>query len=44
MDGIQIPYRLTIAEPESVVTLKVQNVQQNVAIDQARFTKPAGEE
>jgi photosynthetic reaction center cytochrome c subunit len=43
MDGIQIPYRITIAEPESVVTLKVQNVRQNVAIDEARFAKPAAD-
>ncbi len=41
IDGIQIPFRITIAEPESVVTLQVQNVQQNVAIDEARFAKPA---
>lgn len=40
VDGIQIPFRVTIAEPENVVTLRVQNVQQNVAIDQARFAKP----
>lgn len=40
VDGVRIPFRITIAEPESVATLQVQNVQQNVAIDEARFAKP----
>jgi photosynthetic reaction center cytochrome c subunit len=41
--GIQIPFRMMVAEPASIVTLRVQNVQQNVAIDEARFAKPAAE-
>lgn len=40
VDGIQVPFRITTATPESVVTLQVQNVQQNVAIDDAKFAKP----
>ncbi len=43
VDGVQIPFRITTAEPDSVVTLQVQNVQQNVAIDESRFAKPAGD-
>jgi photosynthetic reaction center cytochrome c subunit len=41
VDGIQIPFRIRIAKPDSVVTLRVQDVRQNVAIDPARFAKPA---
>jgi photosynthetic reaction center cytochrome c subunit len=43
VDGVQLPFRITIAEPQSVVTLQVQNVQQNVAIDEARFAKPVAD-
>jgi photosynthetic reaction center cytochrome c subunit len=41
VDGVEVPFRITTAEPESVVTVQVQNVQQNVAIDETRFAKPA---
>lgn len=43
VDGVQIPFRITVAEPESTVKLQVENVQQNVAIDESRFARPAAD-
>jgi len=40
VDGTKIPFRITVAEPGNVVTLRVRNVQQNVVIDEARFREP----
>ncbi len=39
--GVKIPYRWTIARPAGRFTIQVAEVQQNVAIDDAKFTKPA---
>ena len=39
--GVKIPYRWTIARPSGRFTIQVDQVQQNVAIDDAKFTKPA---
>jgi hypothetical protein len=39
--GVKIPYRWTIARPGGRFTIQVSEVQQNVAIDDAKFAKPA---
>ena len=38
--GIKTPYRWTIARPSGAFTIQVDQVQQNVPIDDARFVKP----
>jgi photosynthetic reaction center cytochrome c subunit len=40
VDGLQVPFRLTISEPGGRSTLQIDTVQQNVTIDDARFAKP----
>jgi outer membrane lipoprotein-sorting protein len=44
VDGVQVPYRWTLARPAGEFTIQVTDVKQNVAIDDARFAKPAGAE
>jgi outer membrane lipoprotein-sorting protein len=39
--GVKIPYQWTIARPAGRFTIKVDQVQDNVPIDDAKFTKPA---
>lgn len=40
VDGVQIPFRMTISEPEISSTIQFSEVQQNVPIDAAKFAKP----
>jgi photosynthetic reaction center cytochrome c subunit len=40
VDGVQVPFRLTVSQPGSTSTTQVKQVQQNVPIDEARFAKP----
>jgi photosynthetic reaction center cytochrome c subunit len=42
--GVKIPYRWTLARPSGRFTIQVNDVQQNVAVDDAEFAKPAAEE
>jgi photosynthetic reaction center cytochrome c subunit len=39
--GVKIPYRWTLSRPNGRFTIQVDQVQQNVKIDTARFTAPA---
>jgi photosynthetic reaction center cytochrome c subunit len=39
-DGIKLPFRWTIARPNGRFTIQIEQVQQNVPIDDARFTAP----
>jgi hypothetical protein len=41
VDGVQVPFRVTVSEPGTSSTIQVEQVQQNVAIDHAKFVKPA---
>jgi hypothetical protein len=41
VDGVQIPFRVTISQPGATSTIQVKQVQQNVLIDEAKFAKPA---
>ena len=38
--GVKTPYRWTIARPSGAFTIQVDQVEQNVPIDDARFVKP----
>jgi len=40
-DGVKIPFRWTLARPNGRFTIQVDQVQQNVPIEDAKFTKPA---
>lgn len=42
--GVKIPYRWTLSRPSARFTIQVNDVQQNIPVDDARFTKPAAEE
>ena len=40
-DGVKTPYRWTIARPSGAFTIEVDQVESNVAIDDAKFVKPS---
>jgi hypothetical protein len=40
VSGVKTPYRWTIARPNGAFTIQVDQVQQNVPIDDAKFVKP----
>ena len=39
-DGVKIPYRWTLTRPNGSFTIKVDQVQQNVPIDEKLFVPP----
>jgi hypothetical protein len=43
-NGVKIPYRWTLARPSGRFTIQVNDLQQNVPLDDAKFAKPAVEE
>jgi hypothetical protein len=44
VDGIKVPFRWTIARPSGRFTIQVDQIQQNVPIDDAKFAEPAAPE
>ena len=40
VDHLKIPFRVTTSQLRGVTTFQVENVQQNVPIDNAKFAKP----
>lgn len=42
VDGVQVPYRWTVARPSGQFTIQASEVKQNVPIDDEKFAKPAG--
>jgi outer membrane lipoprotein-sorting protein len=40
---VQVPFRVTVSQPGSSSTIQIEQVQQNVAIDDTRFAKPASD-
>jgi photosynthetic reaction center cytochrome c subunit len=40
VDGVQVPFRVTFSQPGSSSTIQIDAIQQNVSIDNARFSKP----
>jgi photosynthetic reaction center cytochrome c subunit len=43
-DGVKVPYRWTLARPNGEFTVQIGELQQNVAIDDAKFAKPSATE
>jgi hypothetical protein len=43
-DGVKIPYQWTLTRPSASFSIRVDQVQQNVAIDEALFAAPNGGE
>ena len=43
-DGVKIPYRWTLTRPSGSFRIRVEQVQQNVAIDEGLFVAPSGGE
>jgi photosynthetic reaction center cytochrome c subunit len=43
VDGVQVPFRVTVSQPGSTSTTEVKDVHQNVPIDEAKFAKPAAD-
>ncbi len=42
-DGVKTPYRWTLARPSGRFTIQVNELQQNVPVDDAKFAKPAAQ-
>ena len=40
VDGVQIPYRRTVARPGESSTIQLEQVRQNIPIDDAKFRRP----
>jgi hypothetical protein len=40
-DGVKIALRWTLARPNGRFTIQIKEVQDNLPVDDARFTKPA---
>ena len=40
VDGVQVPFRVTMSDPEDAATIQFEQIRQNVAIDGAVFSKP----
>ena len=40
-DGVKVPYKMVMARPGTKTTLELDQVQQNAAVDDSKFTKPA---
>jgi outer membrane lipoprotein-sorting protein len=43
VDGVQVPFRVTLSQPGSSSTIQIDQVQQNVSIDETKFAKPASD-
>lgn len=42
VDGVQVPYRWTVARPSGQFTIQATDIKQNVAVDDGKFAKPQG--
>jgi photosynthetic reaction center cytochrome c subunit len=40
VDGVETPFRWTVAQPDGSLTTQLEQIRQNVPIDDARFAKP----
>lgn len=41
VDGVQVPFRWTVARPAGQFTIQASSVEQNIPIDDSKFAKPA---
>ena len=44
VDGVQVPFTMTMNSPQMNFNMKISDVKHNEAIDDAKFVKPSGEE
>jgi photosynthetic reaction center cytochrome c subunit len=42
LNGVKAPFRWTLARPSGQFTIQATDIKQNVAVDEAKFAKPAG--
>lgn len=42
LNGVKVPFRWTLARPSGQFTIQAKDIKQNVAVDEAKFAKPAG--
>jgi photosynthetic reaction center cytochrome c subunit len=42
VSGVEVPFRWTLARPSGRFTIQAKDIKQNVAVDDAKFAKPAG--
>jgi photosynthetic reaction center cytochrome c subunit len=42
VNGVQVPFRITISEPTSSSTIRIDQVQENVPVNDAKFSRPPG--
>jgi len=38
---VQVPFRITISEPTSSSTIQIDEVQENVPVNDAKFSRPS---
>jgi hypothetical protein len=43
VDGVQVPFRMTVSQPGSSSIIQVEEVNQNIRIDDAKFSRPASD-
>jgi photosynthetic reaction center cytochrome c subunit len=43
VDGVRVPFQLTLFQPKGISTIRLEEVRQNVPIDAAIFAKPSAE-
>jgi len=41
VNGVQVPFRITISEPTSSSTIQIDEVQENVPVNDAKFSRPS---
>lgn len=44
VDGVQIPFRVTISKPGSISTFQIDQVRQNIQIDSSIFARPSSDQ
>ncbi|MGA9472444.1 MAG: hypothetical protein WBV36_08270, partial [Terriglobales bacterium] len=42
VEGVEVPFRRTVAQAAGISTMQLTAIQQNSPIDDAMFTKPSG--
>ena len=40
VSGVQVPFRIIISEPTSTSTIQIDEVQENIPVDEAKFSRP----
>jgi len=43
VNGVQVPFRVTVSNPKGNLTMQFEQIRQNVAIDPERFARPSAD-